>query len=131
MGRDFRTLYTGVSFIQAVEGIGVALSVEKTNTYAAKFSIAGWFIGLAYYNWFSSSAVHVSLVGHIILVVVGMFAASVLIGLGVALIFAILTKLLTGRHDGTSDLYAWGAFISPVLAFFAAGWAIPVVARLM
>jgi hypothetical protein len=71
------------------------------------------------------------LVGHIILVVVGMFAASVIIGLGVALFFALLTKLFTGRHDATTDLYAWGAFISPVLAFFAAGWAIPVVAQLI
>ncbi len=107
----------------------MALTVEQVNTKAAKFSIAGWFVGLAYYNWFSSTPTHVSLVGHIILVIAGMFAASIIIGMGVALIFGGLTKLLTGRFDATPDLYAWGAFISPVIAFFAAGWAIRLIGQ--
>lgn len=107
----------------------MALSVEQVNTKAAKFSIAGWFVGLAYYNWFSSTPVHVSWVGHAILIVVGMFAASILIGMVISLIFMAITKLMTGRADGSIHGYAWGAFISPVLAFFAAGWAIPFVAR--
>jgi hypothetical protein len=25
--------------------------IQIINTYAAKWTIAGWFIGLAYYNW--------------------------------------------------------------------------------
>lgn len=107
----------------------MALSVEQINTKAAKFTILGWFAGLAYFNWFSSTAVHVSLVGHAILVVVGMFAASIIIGMGLALIVGLITKAVTGNSLGSPHGYAWGAFISPVIAFFAAEPAIRLVAR--
>lgn len=107
----------------------MALSVEQINTKAAKYSIAGWFLGLAYFNWFSSTATHVSIAGHIILVVVGMFAASILIGMIVALILGLITRLLAVRIDGSPRGDAWGAFISPVIAFFAANWAIRLVAQ--
>jgi large-conductance mechanosensitive channel len=107
----------------------MALSVEQINTKASKFTIAGWFAGLAYFNWFSSTAVHVSWVGHAILVIVGMFAASIIIGMGVALIMGLITKIATGRTDGSPHVYAWGAFISPVIAFFAAEPTIRLVAR--
>jgi len=107
----------------------VALWVEQINTKAAKYSIAAWFVGLAYFNWFSSTATHVSIAGHIILVVVGMFAASILIGMMVTLILGLTTVLLAGRTDASPRGDAWGAFISPVIAFFAAGWAIRLVAQ--
>ena len=109
----------------------MALPVEQINTKAAKFTIVGWFVGLAYFNWFSSTAVHVSLVGHAILVIVGMFAASILIGMGIALIMGLITKAATGSTLGSPHGYAWGAFISPVIAFFAADWATIFVARYM
>lgn len=95
----------------------MALSIENTNTKAAKYTIVGWLAGLAYFNWFASESVHVSWIGHFILVVVGMLAASVVIGGGVALVFGLLTKALTGRMNGSPDLYASGVFISPVIAF--------------
>jgi len=107
----------------------VALWVEQINTKAAKYSIAAWFVGLAYFNWFASTATHVSIAGHIILVVVGMFAASILIGMMVTLILGLTTMLLAGRTDASPRGDAWGAFISPVIAFFAAGWAIRLVAQ--
>lgn len=105
----------------------MALSIERINAKAAKYSIAGWFIGLAYFNWFSSTATHVSTAGHILLAMVGMFAASILIGLLVALILSIIeyTMGLDGKLRGS----AWGAFISPVIAFFAAHYAIRLVAE--
>jgi hypothetical protein len=106
----------------------VALTIERINTKAARNSIIGWFIGLAYFNWFSSTPVHVSLVGHVVLVVVGLFAASILIGMVVALVFAVITKIATGRTDGSPHGYAWGAFTSPVIAFFAVEPAIRLVA---
>lgn len=106
----------------------MAFPIEKINAKAAKYTIVGWFAGLVYFNWFSSAPVHVSWIGHVILVVVGMFAASILIGGGVALVFGLLTKALTGRMEGSPDLYAWGAFISPAIAFFAAEPAIRLVA---
>jgi len=83
-------------------------------------TIAGWFAGLTHYNWFSSTAVHLPLWQHILLVVVGMFAASIVIGGGMALLAGGLTKVITGRSDGSVQAFAWAAFISPVLAFFAA-----------
>ena len=57
---------------------------------------------------------------------VGMFAASILIGLLVALILSIIeyTMGLDGKFRGS----AWGAF-SPVIAFFAAHYAIRLVAE--
>lgn len=107
----------------------MALSVEQINTKTAKFTIFGWFAGLAYFNWFSSTAVHVSLIGHAILVVVGMFAASIIIGMGIALILGLITKAATGSTLGSPHGYAWGAFISPIMAFFATEPAIRLVAR--
>jgi|GEM_PF-3684051 len=109
----------------------MALSIEKINTKAAKYTIFGWFVGLAYFNWFASTPVHVSWIGHGILIVVGMFAASIVIGGGVTLVLGLLTKALTGRMEGSPDLYAWGAFISPVIAFIAAGPAIRLVGSVL
>lgn len=106
----------------------MALSIDAVNTKAAKNTIFGWLAGLAYYNWFASASVHVSGLGHVILVVVGIFATSIVIGGGVALISGLLTKSLTGSVGGSSDFYAWGAFISPVIAFFAAEPAIRLLA---
>jgi hypothetical protein len=107
----------------------VGRSIEQINTKAAKCSIAGWFLGLAYFNWFSSTAAHVSIAGHIVLVVVGLFAVSILIGMIVALILGLIAKFLTGRIAGISHGDAWGALISPAIAFFAADWAIRLVAE--
>lgn len=87
-------------------------------------TIAGWLAGLAYYNWFSTTAVQLPIWQHILLVVVGMFAAAIVIGAGMALLAAVLTKVITGRHDGSINAFAWAAFIGPVLAFFAAKYAL-------
>lgn len=100
------------------------MSIELINTYAAKSAIAGWFVGLAYYNWFSSHAHHVPWWGHLILILPGLFFASVVIGAVVALILAGVTKIIFGKYDATGDIIAWGFFISPVLAFLAAGYAV-------
>jgi hypothetical protein len=108
----------------------MSASIEMVNTYAAKWSIGGWFAGLAYYNWFSNDAPHASLLGHVLLIVVGMIAASVLVGGSVALVFALGTKLVTGSAEGSPHGYAWGAFISPVLCFFLAKLALHVAAGL-
>lgn len=109
----------------------MALSIEAINTKSAKYTIVGWFAGLAYYNWFASHPVHVSFIGHVILVVGGMFAASIIIGMGVALIMGLITKLATGSIGGSIHGYSWGVFIAPVLAFFAADLAIRIVSGLL
>ncbi len=106
----------------------MSLSIESVNTKASKATISGWFCGLAYFNWFASNPPHISLFGHILLTVVGMFAASILIGLVVALILGCITRVTTGSWEGSMHGYAWGVFISPMLAFFAANYAIKWVA---
>lgn len=83
-------------------------------------TITGWFAGLAYYNWFSSTAVPLPIWQHALLIIVGMFAAAIVIGGGMALLAGGLSKVITGRSDGSINSFAWAAFISPVLAFFAA-----------
>jgi len=100
------------------------LSVEAINTYASKMTIGGWLIGLAYYNWFAPNPEHVSWFGHAALIVGGMFVASIVIGGGMAMLMGLITKLATGDWEGSSHAFAWGAFISPVLAFFAAKYAL-------
>jgi hypothetical protein len=102
--------------------------IQIINTYAAKWTIAGWFIGLAYYNWLATNPDHVVWWAHVILVVGGMFAASIIIGGGMSLLAAFITRLVTGRTDGSRDFFGWSAFISPVLAFFAAKYALKVAA---
>jgi hypothetical protein len=41
---------------------------------------------------------------------------------------AVITKLVTGDLKGSADFFAWGVFISPVLAFFAAKYALELAA---
>ena len=100
------------------------MSIDSINAYASKMTILGWFAGLAYYNWFASHTLHVPIWGHAVLIVVGMFAASIIIGAGIALIAGALTKVITGKLEGSPHAYSWAAFISPVLAFAAAGYAV-------
>ena len=57
-----------------------------------------------------------------------MFAASIIIGMSVALIMMAITKMATGSIGGSMYGHAWGVFIAPVPAFFAADPAIRFVA---
>jgi len=57
-----------------------------------------------------------------------MFAASIVIGGGLAILTAVLTKRITGKPDGSPHGFAWASFISPVLAFFAAKYALQFAA---
>lgn len=106
------------------------IDIDTVNTFAAKTTIGGWFVGLAYYNWFASAPPHLAIWIHAILVVGGLFASSILIGGGMALLMGGLTKILTGRVDGSPHAFSWGAFISPVIAFFAAKYVLLWIAAI-
>ncbi|HEX8663362.1 MAG TPA: hypothetical protein VF744_04970 [Beijerinckiaceae bacterium] len=96
------------------------MTIDRVNTISSKLTILGWFAGLAYYNWFSSAPISVPFWAHLVLIVGGLFASSIVIGGGMALLAAFVTKLATGRADGSPDAFSWAAFISAALAFLAA-----------
>ena len=100
------------------------MRIEDVNSYASYWTMLGWFLGLVYFNWFSDLAFHVPLWAHVTLGIAGMFAASIIIGGGLALLARGVTKLFFGKAEARTDIYAWAAFISPVLAFFAASYAL-------
>ncbi|RWN10212.1 MAG: hypothetical protein EOR94_29300 [Mesorhizobium sp.] len=102
------------------------LTVEQVNSKASGMVIFGWFVGLAYYNWFSRSPISVPIWAHIVLIVVGMFAVSIIIGGGLALVAAAITKAATGNAEGSPNAFSWAAFIGMILAFFAAGYALQI-----
>jgi hypothetical protein len=56
-----------------------------------------------------------------------MFAASILIGGLIAFLLGLMTKAITGGWEDPT-FYAWGVFISPILAFFAAKYAVRILA---
>jgi len=89
------------------------VDIEVINTYAAKWTIAGWFIGLAYYNWFASAPAHVQWWAHLLLVIIGMAAVSIIIGGTIALIMALITRILTGHSEGSPHAFSWGRLYRP------------------
>jgi hypothetical protein len=105
-------------------------NIDRVNEVAAKLTIGGWFAGLAYFNWFAADAAKIAWWGQVLLIVVGMFAASIIIGGAVSLLMAAVTKMLMGEIKDNPTFFAWGAFISPVLAFFAAKYTLHFVGSL-
>ena len=89
-------------------------------TYSAKWTVAGWCLGLAHYNWFASVPEHVPIWAHVLLTSIGAPAASVVIGGGMETLVALATRSTTSDAEDSHDRFAWTAFMSPVLAFFAA-----------
>lgn len=53
-----------------------------------------------------------------------MLMASVLIGGGMAIVAAVITKVVTGNAEGSPHGFAWAALVSPILAFIAAKYAL-------
>jgi len=96
------------------------ITVERANEYSSKATLFGWFVGLAWFAYTSPEAASLPWWAWAVLIVVGMFAASVVIGLGFALVAATITKAVTGDSRSSPNAYAWGAVICPVIAFFCA-----------
>ena len=100
------------------------MDIDRVNDLASKQVILGWFAGLAYYNWFTGSPISVPWWAHIILVVGGMFASSIIIGGGMSLLAAGITKLMFGRSDAVPGLFGWAGIIATILAFIASKYAL-------
>lgn len=106
------------------------MTVDQINGKASGMVIFGWFVGLAYYNWFARTPISVPLWAHVVLIVVGMFASSIIIGGGLSLLAAGVTKAATGRADGSPHAFSWAAFVGMVVAFFAAGYSLELLGSL-
>jgi hypothetical protein len=65
---------------------------------------------------------------HLLLVIIGMAVVPIVIGGTIAIIMALITRIARGHPEGSSHAFSWGAFISPVLAFFAAKYALELAA---
>ena len=102
------------------------ISVDRVNSIGAANTIVGWFAGLAWV-YFGDRIVGLGTLDWIILIIGGMFGASIVIGGGLALVAALLTKLSTGNAASSPHAFSWMALIAPVVAFFCAN----PVARLL
>ena len=96
------------------------MDIERINTSASKMTIIGWLAGLGYFNWFATDPISVPIWAHVALIIGGMFFASIAIGAGLALLAAAVTKVATGRTEGSPHAFSWAAFIGLVLSFVAA-----------
>jgi hypothetical protein len=79
--------------------------IDYINVQNSKLTIAGWFIGLAYYNWFASDGAALPLWVHLILIVGGMFAASIIVGGGMAYLAALLSRIKGGAWAARPDYF--------------------------
>jgi hypothetical protein len=100
------------------------MDIERINTSASKMTILGWLAGLGYFNWFATDAISVPIWAHVVLVIGGIFFASIAIGAGLALLAAAVTKVATGDIEGSPHAYSWAAFIGIVISFFAAKYSL-------
>jgi hypothetical protein len=103
--------------------------IQDILTSASKTTILGWFAGLAWLGYFSDPGL--GFFGWMLIIVGGMFAASIILGGGVALAIAGVSKAIAGRADAMPGLFKWGRFVSGVLAFLAARPAAEQLAALM
>lgn len=94
-------------------------SIDRVNTGASKATIFGWFAGLAWMAY-SDSVVGLSWMDWALLVVVGMFAASIIIGGALSLLAALLTKVILGKGNESSTLFALAGIMAAIIAFLCA-----------
>ena len=92
---------------------------NQTGNIAVASAIGGWFAGLAVFNWYPPSPPHVSVIGHIILIVVGTLLAGLVIG---------AIARMAERAIGNAIV---GAVIGAVLGLFAAWPAVILMARIL
>jgi hypothetical protein len=102
----------------------MALSIDRIGDLSSKTTIVGWLGGLAWLALFTENAVGVVWWEWLILVIVGMFAASIVIGGGLAMLAAFLTRLVIGKSDGSPHAFVFTAIVSPLLSLYATGPAV-------
>ena len=94
-------------------------TIDRVNTGASKATIFGWFAGLAWMVY-SDSVMGLSWIDWALLVVVGMFAASIIIGGAFSLLAALLTKVIFRKSNASPTLFALAGIIAAIIAFLCA-----------
>lgn len=100
-------------------------AINYVNEQASKATILGWWAGLVWYAY-SHGTGDLHFFVWLILIFGGMAVASKVIGGGVAILLAMLTRLVYGDSNATSTLVGWGGLISPIIAFFCASLVIGI-----
>tara|TARA_B110000503_G_C6758102_1_gene254313 strand:+ start:118 stop:450 length:333 start_codon:yes stop_codon:yes gene_type:complete len=95
------------------------IALDKTEKTASQFVVAAWFLGLAYFYWFDKSVPTLDLVTNILFVIVGMFASSIIFGMGFHFIGRLIAKVLTGRWESLPGLSLIMGIVSSVVTFFS------------
>jgi hypothetical protein len=98
--------------------------IDWINAQNSKLTIIGWFAGLAYYNWFAHDGVVMPWWFHLILIVGGMFAASIVIGGGMAYLAGLIARIRVGKWDAHPEYFKTAGLIATALSFFAAKYAL-------
>jgi hypothetical protein len=98
--------------------------IARISGATSKLVISSWFAGLAWSFFLSKSAIGVVWWEWLVLVIGGMFGSSIVIGAGMVMVAALITKIVTGKSDGSTIAFDLNSWVSPILAFFATGPAI-------
>jgi len=109
-------------------GQWIPRSIDIITRDLARAAIAGWIVGLCYYNWLADIATPIPWWGHFLLATLGSMASVILVGLVVGLPIVGITKLLNGRGARLVD--ALGISLAAIFAFLAADIAIHFVERI-
>ena len=96
---------------------------DRAAKTASEFVVAAWFVGLAYYYWFDNS-VSLGFVTGFLLAVIGMFASSIIFGMGFHFVGRLIAKVLTGRWEALPGLSLITGVVSSVVTFLSVKYVI-------
>jgi len=97
---------------------------DRAAKTASQYVVAAWFVGLAYYYWFDKSVPNLGIVTGFLLVVVGMFASSIIFGMGFHFIGRLIAKVLTGRWEALPGISLITGIVSSVVTFLSVKYVI-------
>ena len=97
---------------------------DKAAKIASQYVVAAWFLGLAYYYWFDKSVPNLGIVAGFLLVVVCMFASSIIFGMGFHFIGRLIAKVLTGRWEALPGLSLITGIVSSIITFLSVKYVI-------
>ena len=98
--------------------------VNRVNEASAVRTVGGWYAGLGYYGWWSTSAPHVPWWADLLLGTVGMMIACIIIGGGLASLAGLVTLAATGKAESSTLAFATAGYVSPIVAFIVSGYAL-------